>query len=628
MAEQNVSRTAPFYLIPPRRIVSVEHPAIIRNVDKAIDTLGGGAGIAKILNPPKADAPANLLMRPEDALSRPLQSTNSPSNNILLRVTVPKRTGRKRKRGSNEPFTDAIVSDPVQGPPRPRARELLRSLHDNVGAYQVEPVGLVERTHVFRGMPDFVFATTPSPFISRFREHILPFDYQKMKHFDLEMSKGAISNVDIIPPPSFSHGDVPFNYNYRQNPTVKQSIDNSGNVTTVNTQRAVKVLTYLVPSDIARVPSQPRDNCPPISTLDPTLQETITAVRALFETRPAWTRRGLRNSLKTLEQRYALRHAVPYVGYIFRSGPWRDAIIKFGHDPRSDPSSRIYQTTMFRILPREAELARDGAGAGTGTGRRHTTVARPHEQAPPEPTTATPTPTPTPTSHIFTGQPPLALDGRMWMFCDITDPLLHGILFPSSSSSAAAGGFFLRPTCDIASDGWFGSGTLAKAKAVMRAKIQALFEGRVPDDGEYAKILTMPDHASPDSSMAGFWLDAGEASTRELQLASEVRSTIKGTVTWREQAAAAAAGQLQGGTGTGTGTGAASASASSGTAMEKGKGRQQIRFEDEDGEEGEEEGLEREEILEAVGEVLNSVGGSREQDDDDDDDDDDDENEN
>lgn len=33
-----------------------------------------------------------------------------------------------------------------------------------------------------------------------------------MKDFDIDLAKGATSNVDVIPPPSFSHGDVPFSY--------------------------------------------------------------------------------------------------------------------------------------------------------------------------------------------------------------------------------------------------------------------------------------------------------------------------------------------------------------------------------------------------------------------------------
>ncbi|RHZ49520.1 hypothetical protein CDV55_100126, partial [Aspergillus turcosus] len=212
MMDQQGTRTAPYYSIPARHIVSVEHPAIIKNVDKAIETLQGNTGISKILNPPKADTRAKLFLRPEDAMSRPLLSTSSASNNILLKVTVPKRTGRKRKRGSDEPFSGVPVTTVNEQPQRRSAKQLLRSLSDNVGKYQVEPVGMVNRTHVFRGMPDFVYSTTGSPFTNRFREQILSFDYDKMKQFDIDMSKGATSNIDIIPPPSLSHGDVPFTY--------------------------------------------------------------------------------------------------------------------------------------------------------------------------------------------------------------------------------------------------------------------------------------------------------------------------------------------------------------------------------------------------------------------------------
>lgn len=39
---------------------------------------------------------------------------------------------------------------------------------------------------------------------------------EKIKQFDLDMSKGATLNVDLIPPPSFSQGEVPFQYMYVQ----------------------------------------------------------------------------------------------------------------------------------------------------------------------------------------------------------------------------------------------------------------------------------------------------------------------------------------------------------------------------------------------------------------------------
>ncbi|OOO11876.1 Transcription factor IIIC, subunit 5 [Aspergillus oryzae] len=570
MSEQHGSRTAPSYPIPSRRIVTVEHPAIIKNVDKAIDTLRGNTGISKILNPPKADSPANLYLRPEDPMSRPIQSTSLPSNNILLKVTVPRRTGRKRKRGSDEPFTGVPVS--TLGPefqPRRSARELLRSLSDNVGRYQIEPVGLVSR------MPDFAFSSTGSSFSNRFREQILPFDYEKMKQFNLDMAKGMSSNVDIIPPPSFSQGDIPFTYAYRQNQAVRQSIDSSGNITTVNTQKSTKVLTHLVSYDVPEVPSKPNENTPPLETQDATLRETVAIIRDLFDKRPAWTRRGLRNHLSTIEQRYALRLAIPYVGYIMRSGPWRDAIIKFGHDPRTSPDYRPYQTVMFRILPKEADVARDGYA-----GRRHA-VPRLNEPVT-DPSTDLRSNT-----HIFTGQLPLPLDGRMWMFCDITDPLLRSIVFPAEEAPG-----FIRETCDTISDGWYGSGTLAKLKLIMRHKILGLIEERIPDDQDFARILSFPDYATPENVNTAFTLDASVVSTKELTMATEIRAMIKGTPSWRESTNQ---GQEQDATG------------------KRGKSAtgRRVQWRDATGEEeseGEEEAIEKQEILEAaVEEVMEAA---------------------
>lgn len=48
MDDQNNSWTAPFHPVPARQLVSVEHPAIVRNVDKAIETLQGDAGIKSV----------------------------------------------------------------------------------------------------------------------------------------------------------------------------------------------------------------------------------------------------------------------------------------------------------------------------------------------------------------------------------------------------------------------------------------------------------------------------------------------------------------------------------------------------------------------------------------------------
>jgi general transcription factor 3C polypeptide 5 (transcription factor C subunit 1) len=48
MDDKRGPRTAPFYAVPSRRLVSVEHPAVVRNVDKAIETLQGDPGIKTV----------------------------------------------------------------------------------------------------------------------------------------------------------------------------------------------------------------------------------------------------------------------------------------------------------------------------------------------------------------------------------------------------------------------------------------------------------------------------------------------------------------------------------------------------------------------------------------------------
>jgi general transcription factor 3C polypeptide 5 (transcription factor C subunit 1) len=290
---------------------------------------------------------------------------------------------------------------------------------------------------------------------------------------------------------------------YRQNPTVKQAVDESGKLVTVNTQQPTKIRSHLVSFDVPIVPSKPQEDLAPIDTLDPALRGTIEKVKELFEQRPAWTRRAIRSYLVSDEQQPLLRHALPYVGYIFRSGPWRDAIIKLGVDPRTSPEYRHYQTFMFRVAESNED---DLDNPNPGSTRTD--------------------------SHIFTGQPPLPRDGRIWMAGDIKDPILASILYPSDPPPPG----FLRSECVSISDGWFGNGTMAKVKTIMRAKIGALVEGYAAPDSDFQRIAKFPDHANSEEELAVYFtVDPATASSKEISYATEVRASIKGAPLWRRQ---------------------------------------------------------------------------------------------
>lgn len=224
---------------------------------------------------------------------------------------------------------------------------------------------------------------------------------------------------------------------------------------------------------------------------------------------------------------------------------------------------------MFRILPRDPEVARDG-------GRRHAVPRGPEvagidplaaassttTTTAPDGSVSTTTPVSTSTSHIFTGQPPLPRDGRMWMFCDITDPCLRSLLFSTNTPSTSTPTSdvvdepppnFLRQTCETITDGWYGSGTLAKTKTIMRAKIHALATQDAPTDdaAEFTRIIeSFPDHVDDSNSAAGiaaFSLDTEVASSREIQLASDIRAAVKAAVSWRGMVRSASGGAGSGG---------------------------------------------------------------------------------
>jgi general transcription factor 3C polypeptide 5 (transcription factor C subunit 1) len=105
-----------------------------------------------------------LYLRIRDPSCIPILSYNSITNNVLLKITIPKRTGRKRKRGSQDPYTDDSQArstatagqdsaNNVQSHSRnDKPASILRKMRDNVDKYTVEAVGAIEQSHRYRGM--------------------------------------------------------------------------------------------------------------------------------------------------------------------------------------------------------------------------------------------------------------------------------------------------------------------------------------------------------------------------------------------------------------------------------------------------------------------------------------------
>ena len=198
---------------------------------------------------------------------------------------------------------------------------------------------------------------------------------------------------------------------YRQNPSVKRVVDDSGNVTTVNVHASPKTGNPPLPFDIEVVPQAPPPDLPAIETLTPAMQRLINSTLRIMEDRPIFTRRALYNCIPgndwDIVGHNSAKHVYQYVGYMFSSGPWRDAVVRYGVDPRTDPSFRIYQTMIFML---ETE-PKDTRAKYTRTRLDRTKSEQVLRKE----------------SHLFDGMT-VSTDGKIWQVCDISEPFLKNIL--------------------------------------------------------------------------------------------------------------------------------------------------------------------------------------------------------
>ncbi|KAI1266705.1 hypothetical protein F5Y18DRAFT_382344 [Xylariaceae sp. FL1019] len=456
--------SAPVYDVPSRKIVAIEHPCIVMNLDNGLQSFGSRPNFRKLVDDSREPQALPLWFRPSNPTSKPIISHHAATNNILLKITVPKRTGRKRKRGTEGPFLgDTEIPDPdaaakhVVGSVarKDHPRTILRKLQDNSDRYHVEAVGMIRDSHRYRGLADFQFAPKPDSFIKQVGDHLLPLELSKLREFKIDEGVKTDLGIELIPPPHFTDKVIGFNYNYEQNPgIIERGVDEDGETRLVNRQgRKVLSYGYFIHHDSFPAPAGPRDRREG-NARDRVPDGLMKQLHRLMERRPIWTRRSIINNVQGVYAESLLKLALQLVGYQFRGGPFRDAIVKYGVDPRNDAKYRKYQTVAFKMsknMMGETKLSwqtiRRGQVNSLSNNDRN--------------------------SHLWDGKN-FSAQGKLWQLCDITDPFVVDLIEAAQ----------VRPECDVAYAGWFYPGLWLKVKTVMKAKMIAIMKGRLGSEGD------------------------------------------------------------------------------------------------------------------------------------------------
>lgn len=262
-----------------------------------------------------------------------------------------------------------------------------------------------------------------------------------------------------MPPPQFTSHTLPFNWAWRQNPEVSTEMNKeTGELYLANRSKTKKVRMFYVERDSEDVPTSSGREPP----TNPVVCELIEKFNEAFNERPLWTQRALSNRANTTASYTVIRHALVHVSYQFKGGPFRDALIKYGVDPRKDQKYRIYQTLFFNVWKEEENtpfmLWSDVRGM-TGQAKKKDTK-----------------------SHLFDGKN-IKPDGKIWQICDITDPLIVQAIENAP----------LRDECELKCDGWFSNGTWAKIRAIMKTKLVATRVKRNITDADFKEAMSLPD---------------------------------------------------------------------------------------------------------------------------------------
>ncbi len=168
----------------------------------------------------------------------------------------------------------------------------------------------------------------------------------------------------------------------------------------MNVHRSQVLINHIVPHDSDEVPSESPVPLQPEDTLEPRVQKCIELLRDALEKRPVMSRR-VQMSVTGSPTEMILRASWAYLGYMFKSGPFKDTLIKFGVDPRSDPKYREYQSIAIQV-------PESGYGNKKRYGRAATSSKKPR-------------------TYVFDGKS-VYVDGKVWQVCDISDPLLKQLV--------------------------------------------------------------------------------------------------------------------------------------------------------------------------------------------------------
>jgi general transcription factor 3C polypeptide 5 (transcription factor C subunit 1) len=174
--------------------------------------------------------------------------------------------------------------------------------------------------------------------------------------------------------------------------------------------------------------------------------------------------------------------------------------VRWGVDPRTDPTYRKYQTVAFMSYLRPGGR-KQGKSFDEHVQKLSQMSSKELER-----------------EHIFDGET-VSNTGNLFQFCDLTDPLIAKILATED----------IRTTCAPTYQGWYHVGTWAKVTVILKHKMNTIVSGGIPDDAIYERIMTWPE-LWDDMEIAATY--KAEISNRQIHQEKKKEHEVMHSVRW------------------------------------------------------------------------------------------------
>ncbi|KAL7134463.1 hypothetical protein ABFS83_11G028700 [Erythranthe nasuta] len=344
---------------------AVLYPGYPTSIGRAIETLGGDQGIAKV----RTDKSNRLELhfRPEDPYSHPLFGKLKSCNNFLLKISKTKLKDThdiKELNSLSEPASEDSLrlSNNSLIPESTESTEHIAQPECDVsdpsdkaqiknGAQEqlsADIVARVSEAYHFKGMVDY--------------QHVLAIHADRTRRkkrnwaeVEPQFEKGGLVDIDqedlmILVPPLFSLKDIPDTIVLKSSGEISLKKKQKGDVEPREEMEIEPCLA--IDFNIKEIPK--KVNWEKSVSRNSDRWHGLMAVCELFDERPVWVKKSLAEQLHdrglNVENKMLKRFLV-VVAYYFSNGPYLRFWIRKGYDPRQDPESRIYQRTDFRVPP-------------------------------------------------------------------------------------------------------------------------------------------------------------------------------------------------------------------------------------------------------------------------------------